>query len=77
MDEARVVEVNGRNVVKVSGTFMDQSGKPTTYHTGIFAEANASGTDAISVGLESLDERQFSALQGTFAAMFKSVAWQR
>lgn len=75
MDNAITMEINGKTVLAVSGSFVDASGKPVRDYVGIFADSDGTGKRIQQVFLQTAPGGMQNYTQA-FLNTINSIDWK-
>lgn len=75
MDNAVTMEINGKTVLAVSGSFVDAAGKPVRDYVGIFADSDGTGKRIQQVFLQTAPGGM-SKYQQDFLNTINSIDWK-
>ena len=72
---SRTGEINGKPVLEVEGSFVNQMGNPTDVFKGIFIDRDGTGTSIQGVALDAPDSQRYSQYSTAFENMLQSIKW--
>jgi len=75
VSECRIEQINGRPVLAVEGSFVNQMGDPSNMFRGIFIDRDGTGTSIQGIALEAPDKQLYSQYSSAFENMLRSITW--
>lgn len=76
LTNAQVMKVNGRNVLEVEGSFMDQNGQPTELYRGVFSPSGKDGNKVNEFFLAAPSREELVQQDSAYRKAIKSIEWR-
>jgi hypothetical protein len=76
LSNAQVIAVNRKAVIRIEGSFRDNSGKPVNWFAGLVAVSKEDDGNVLQAYAEAPDEGEFKSRQVDFNAAVRSIVWR-
>lgn len=75
LTNAQFLNVNGKTVVEVEGSYMDEKGRPTEFYRGIFAPSGKDGDRVNELFLAAPSQQDLLSQESNYRKALKSLKW--
>lgn len=76
LTNAQITNLNGRSVLEVEGSFMDQKGNPTEMYKGILSPSGKDGNKVNEFFLAAPNREELVQQDATYRRALKSIEWR-
>lgn len=76
INDAKILQVQGKPVLAIEGSSMDSSGRPTELYRGILMPGGKDGKHINELFFSAPDQKEFAAHKSSFSKAMKTIKWR-